>query len=104
MALPEIPVTFNNVLKSPLTYSLIFATIVATIFINSFISTADGKDAICEKEKAELRLQLKEKDMQIKEKDDKLLALVTALLVKQGVIDNLSKIKDTTITENGNKE
>lgn len=95
MALTDISVTFNDVLKSPLTYALIVLSIIATIFVNSFINSTDQRDINCQKENSELRIQLTTKD----EKYDN---LVKAFLVKQGVIDNLQKIvkKDTLNKDN----
>lgn len=93
MALTDVSITFNNVLKSPLTYTVILLGVIITMLINPFTEDKDKAAVICEKEKAELRLQLVDANKRYND-------VVTALLVKQGVIDKLVLITDSVKKDN----
>lgn len=95
MPFTDISVTFNDVLRSPLTYALIVVSIVATIFVNSFIGAKNQSTDDCQKEKTELRIQLAASNTALsKERADKD-ALITSLLVKEGIINNLKVVTDS---------
>jgi hypothetical protein len=92
MAAPNIPMTFNNVVKSPYTYLLITVVSLLWFFVYSFTGLTKTNDADCATEKTELRIELKQE----RTKNDN---LVNSLLIKNGIILNLSNIADSLNTK-----
>jgi hypothetical protein len=95
MAAPTIPMTFQQIVKSPYSYLLITVVSLLWFFVYSFTGLAKTNDADCAAEKVELRIELKAE----RTKNDN---LVNSILVKQGVIDKLTTITDSL--NNDNKE
>ena len=80
--------TFAQALKSPQTYALVVIVNILLFFVMKFGGATDQINTNCELEKQQLREELVEER---KEKG----VLVTALLVKSGVINAFVKATDS---------
>jgi hypothetical protein len=94
MSLHEIQkVSFNQIIKSPPVYMLMVAVSLMWFFVYKFGGASDQVNKNCELENAHLR----EENAQIrKEKDD----LTMALLVKNGIINEIKKATDSAANVN----
>ena len=85
-------VTFNQIVKHPVTYALIIVVSVLWFFVYKFGDSADQVNKNCEAEKQQLRAELSQSR---RENYD----LIQAILVKNGVIYDLKKSTDSLVRE-----
>ena len=83
-----IPMTFQQIVKSPYTYLLVTVVSLLWFFVYSFTDINKQNDADCNAEKIELRAELKSE----RTKNDN---LINSILIKQGVIEKLTVITDS---------
>lgn len=86
-------VTFNQILKSPPVYMLMVAVCLLMFFVTKFTGVSDQVNENCETEINHLRT---ENAAIRKEKDD----LTMALLVKNGIINEIKKATDSAAKKN----
>jgi len=89
--LPKI--TFGQAIKSPPVYIMMVAISIAWFFVYQFSTTSSQVNKNCESENERLRI---ENTTIRKEKDD----LTTALLVKNGIINEIKKATDSAAHKN----
>lgn len=83
-----VKMSFGQIAKNPYIYLLITVVSVMWYFIGSNKDVATRSSADCEREKTELRADLKSE----RTKNDN---LVNSILIKQGVIEKLTVITDS---------
>ncbi|WP_443945616.1 hypothetical protein ACJVDH_00460 [Pedobacter sp. AW1-32] len=80
--------TFSQAMKSPPVYIMMVAISIAWFFVYQFANTSSQVNKNCESENQRLRIELTNKSRQM---DD----LTTALLVKNGIINEIKKATDS---------
>jgi hypothetical protein len=85
-------ITFNQVLKSPPVYMLMVAVSLLWFFVYKFGGASDKVNANCEQEN--VRLTNQNSNLQSKLDD-----LTMALLVKNGIINEIKKATDSAANE-----
>lgn len=88
--------TFEQVVKAPTTYLLIFMVAMVFVFVGLFSNSSDKVNRNCEDEKIQLR-----KDLESSRSDNRSLTkdnrdLYISLLVKDGALREAQKEQDTT--------
>ena len=96
MSISPIKITFQNVVRAPLTWALLFigGLLINQLRINNNIN--ENNDFNCMAEKAEYRNEIKELKKKQKE-------LVNALFIKNGIIDNSAVIIDSLNNKQNDK-
>ena len=85
-------ITIQEVAKHPLAYVLMVAVGVVWFFVYQFSGASSLVNKNCEQEKTQLRIELTEER---KQKND----LYNALLVKNGIIEQIKKNTDSLVRE-----
>jgi hypothetical protein len=85
---PQVKMSFLQIVKNPYTYLLVTVVSVMWFFIYSNKDITNKNNADCEREKTELRTELKQE----RAKNDN---LINNILVKNGMIDKLTVITDS---------
>lgn len=80
--------TFEQVVKSPTTYLLIFMVVLVGVFVGLFSNSSDKVNRNCEDEKNQLRKDNRELTKANRE-------LYLSILVKDGVLKEVKKEQDT---------
>lgn len=86
--LPKI--TFQQIVKYPTTWLLVMAIFAVGFIFNTFIGNVKKNDDDCETEKRELRQENRNLTTKLDE-------LTTALLIKNGVINEVKKQTDSIV-------
>lgn len=84
----QVKMSFIQIVKNPYTYLLVTVVSVMWFFIYSNKDITNKNNADCEREKLELRTELKQE----RAKNDN---LINNILVKNGVIEKLTVITDS---------
>jgi len=85
---PQVKMSFLQIVKNPYTYLLVTVVSVMWFTLYSNKDITNKNDADCEREKTELRTELKQE----RTKNDN---LINNILVKNGMIDKLTVITDS---------
>jgi len=85
---PQVKMSFLQIVKNPYTYLLVTVVSVMWFTLYSNKDITNKNDADCEREKKELRTELKQE----RTKNDN---LINNILVKNGMIDKLTVITDS---------
>jgi len=84
--------SFSQIVNHPVTYMLMVAVSAAWFFVYQFTGSTKQVSENCEKEKQELRLDL---EAERAEKN----SLIKALLVKNGIINEIQNATDSVVRE-----
>lgn len=99
MEIPQAKPTIQEVAKHPLAYVLMVAISVVWFFVYQFSGASSLVNKNCELEKTQLRTEKKQLSIELyeerKEKND----LYNALLVRNGIIEQIKKNTDSLVRE-----
>ena len=100
---PQVKMSFLQIVKNPYTYLLVTVVSVMWFFIYSNKDITNRNDADCDREKAELRTELRQERNELKLERAKNDNLINNILVKNGVIGKLTAITDSLNNKHDDK-
>lgn len=92
-------VSFQQVVKAPATYLLIVMVGILWFFVGKYAGASDRISENCETEKKQLRADIVVIQVEYNKEKAKNEALTTALLVKNGIIDNIKQTTDSVYSD-----